>query len=84
MANVGDLLRRSRNAHAQYRSVNLWNGKAWEVGDQVVARTSIAEARTLRQQADEADPERTDPEWRNDRANHTALMVFYDTYLGTH
>jgi hypothetical protein len=83
MSEAGDLLRRSRAAHAaHYQAARHWTGQEWQVGDLAVASQCFQDALDLRTQAEEVDPEYADPEWQNDTARHADLVAFYQDYLG--
>jgi hypothetical protein len=79
-ATVAELLSLSRSAHDRYRAclprVNV-------PGDGRLAHDALQDAYRLRQQAEQADPARSDPAWQLDRIPHGELMAFFAAKLGT-
>jgi len=71
LPNIAQLLTDSIAAHQRYRAL----GTVKAAG----ALDAIREARTLRQQAHDADPDHADPGWAatGTKYPHDALMVFY-------
>jgi hypothetical protein len=81
-----ELLIASRTAHWEYRRAiphmrSVRGGKPQETqGDPVVARAALERAAALRKQAEDSDPDRTDPAWATDAAlvgDHDAIRTFY-------
>lgn len=69
---VADLLTASRAAH---QAAIPRKGRSRDL-------TVLLRAAELRDEALALDPDRTDPEWANDKASHADLMAFYAEKLG--
>lgn len=78
---VADLLAASRAFHQVYRD-NLPQ-KGGVTGDAVAARAAIQQAYQARQDAHTADPDKTDPAWKDEPGTFDdgALMQFYAQQL---
>lgn len=74
MSEVSTLLARSRAAHANYQRAN-------KVGDKRLEKSSIEQAKALREQAHALDPQHEDGEWIEDKVSHEAYERFYDLFL---
>lgn len=74
---IAELLGQSRAAHARYRQAQQVQK------NQAVARVELLNAFNLRQQAQEEDPDFTDPAWIGEPNNfvHADLMAFYKKQL---
>ena len=70
---VADLLSASQDAHRAALILRQHRDPAY--------LSRLTDARDLRLQALAADPERIDPAWGLERANHDALMAFYAKHL---
>lgn len=81
MADVAELLARSRSHHADYRRIVGTRALAREVR-QSQARDALTLALDAREQAHQADPEHVDPAWALDRAPHGELVAFYRQTIG--
>lgn len=79
--NVYALLRDSRAAHAEYRTLATDAAKQKRRLPDEMARPLIARALALRQEADAADPGHLDPAWLVDGVSHGSLMAFYQQKL---
>lgn len=85
MANVNDLLQRSRQAHERFHARHRYLGQGKrEPGSPEVGKAAITEARALRVEAHEADPTHQDAAWLEDRVPHDEILAFYDGFLATH
>lgn len=74
MSEVSTLLARSRAAHLLYQQAN-------RDGDQVAEKSAISQAKLLREQAHQLDPQHADGEWLEDQVPHEAYEEFYELYL---
>lgn len=81
---VAELLSASRAAHAVYRDnagrVHS-DGSILTLGDRNRAYQAVQTAADCRQQANDADPTHSDPEWLNDPAPDADLSSFYARFL---
>lgn len=73
MAAVADLLQASQEAHRAALILRQRRDPAYI--------PHLVRAHDLRLKALEADPKRVDPSWLMERANHDALMAFYEKHL---
>lgn len=73
---VAEILTAARASHAEYRRLAATPPKpsGWQ--------RALWDAYTLRLQAERQDPDRLDPAWDADRADHASLMHFYRQQLG--
>jgi hypothetical protein len=77
---VDQLLTQSRAHHATYRQyANRKSGQRPDP-DYAQAEQAIASALDTRLQAQQLDPDHTDPAWALDRGQHDALIAFYAKY----
>lgn len=81
---IADLLRQSRDAHADYRAnVTRSTPNGIVQGDPIAARAALQRASDLRIQAAALDPDFTAPAWRQEPVthNHDELQDFYQQQL---
>lgn len=78
--NVAESLARSAAEMLRFHQID----RTRRPGRQVDMKACAVEARRLRVEADEADPEHTDPAWANDKVPSSEIVAFFDRYIQGH